>query len=68
MDDKQTGLYYKIALCDMVNQFAYECNKDSITTGGLSALEEAFAALGLKDPCRRGSLRKIWEEAEAMCE
>jgi len=41
------------ALIDMVWQFAYEGtkNKKSIMyTGGLSALEGAFSALGLSDP------------------
>lgn len=64
MDDRQTGLYYKIALCDMVNQFAHECNGDSITTGGLSALEAAFSALDLPDPCKRHELLDKWVVAE----
>ncbi len=38
-----------IALCDMVNQFAYSttfCRCDAICDGGLSALESAFWVLG----------------------
>jgi len=41
------------ALADMVNQFAYETQTDgggALYTGGLSALENAFCALGLSDP------------------
>ena len=42
------------ALRDMVNQFAYTGNatrgRAVIHTGGLSALEGAFAVLGMKDP------------------
>ena len=41
------------ALADMVNQFAYEGTKNGegvMRTGGLSALEDAFVALGLSDP------------------
>ena len=45
---------YKDALEDMVNQFAYPGipvkGVSSISTGGLSALEEAFDALGYSDP------------------
>lgn len=37
------------ALDDMVRQFAYTGNGKR-TTGGLSALEHAFGALGLDDP------------------
>ena len=43
----------KEALEDMVYQFGYRIvvdNKPAITTGGLSALEEAFDALGWDDP------------------
>lgn len=41
------------ALADMVSQFAYEGTKNNVAvmhTGGLSALEDAFVALGLSDP------------------
>jgi hypothetical protein len=41
------------ALIDMVWQFAYEGTKNGkgvMYTGGLSALEGAFSALGLSDP------------------
>ena len=41
------------ALIDMVWQFAYEGTKNRkgvMYTGGLSALEDAFVALGLSDP------------------
>ena len=41
------------ALIDMVWQFAYEGTKNGkgvMRTGGLSALEDAFVALGLSDP------------------
>ena len=41
------------ALADMVSQFAYEGTKNGegvMRTGGLSALESAFDALGLSDP------------------
>lgn len=44
---------YKEALESMVYQFAYEGKKDGLpayTTGGLSALEEAFFVLGWQDP------------------
>ena len=37
------------ALVDMVWQFAYTCS-EGYHTGGLSALEGAFGALGLSDP------------------
>ena len=43
----------KEALVDMVNQFAYRSTyegRENMHTGGLSALEDAFAALGLSDP------------------
>ena len=43
----------KGALVDMVNQFAYRGTyegRENMHTGGLSALEDAFAALGLSDP------------------
>ena len=43
----------KEALEDMVYQFGYRTihnNKPCISTGGLSALEEAFSALGWSDP------------------
>ena len=43
----------KEALADMVSQFAYETETDggfALFTGGLSALEGAFYALGLSDP------------------
>ena len=38
------------ALEDMCYQFAYNNNKGEIHTGGLSALENAFAVLGWTDP------------------
>ena len=41
------------ALIDMVNQFAYRGTyegRENLHTGGLSALESAFDALGLSDP------------------
>lgn len=41
------------ALADVVHQFGYEAVQDgqpAITTGGLSALEGAFEALGWADP------------------
>jgi hypothetical protein len=44
---------YKEALKSMVWQFGYRTvrgNKSAITTGGLSALEEAFEVLGWADP------------------
>ena len=43
----------KDSLVDMVNQFAYRGTyegRESLHTGGLSALESAFGALGLSDP------------------
>ena len=46
MDTKTLEMLY--ALCDMVNQFGYKTmyrSQDSITNGGLSALEGAFAVL-----------------------
>jgi hypothetical protein len=60
------------ALLDMVNQFAYsspskekstgdpfkDAAKDSLSTGGLSALEYAFDVLGLDDPCTR---QQLWD-------
>jgi len=42
------------ALLNMINQFAYRGTKDGVNvihTGGLSALEDAFSAIGLSDPC-----------------
>jgi hypothetical protein len=44
---------YREALEDMVDQFAYRCSDGQrrwFTTGGLSALEHAFAVLGWDDP------------------
>lgn len=44
---------YRDALEDMVYQFGYDCVKDgqpALCTGGLSALEGAFAALGWAEP------------------
>lgn len=41
------------ALADMVSQFAYRGTyegRENLHTGGLSALEGAFSALGLSDP------------------
>ena len=41
------------ALADMVSQFAYRGTyegRENLHTGGLSALESAFDALGLSDP------------------
>jgi len=38
------------ALVDMVNQFAYPTRGPKISTGGLSALEDAFEVLGWEDP------------------
>jgi hypothetical protein len=41
------------ALADMVSQFAYRGTyegRENLHTGGLSALEDAFVALGLSDP------------------
>jgi len=43
----------KEALIDMVNQFAYRGTyegRENLHTGGLSALESAFDALGISDP------------------
>ena len=43
----------KDSLVDMVNQFAYRGTyegRENMHPGGLSALEDAFAALGLSDP------------------
>jgi len=43
----------KEALIDMVSQFAYRGTyegRENLHTGGLSALESAFDALGLSDP------------------
>jgi len=43
----------KEALKDMVNQFAYRGTyegRENLHTGGLSALEGAFSALGVSDP------------------
>ena len=42
---------FKDSLADMVWQFAYTNDKGQIHTGGLSALEDAFSALDLPDPC-----------------
>jgi hypothetical protein len=45
---------YKSALVDMVSQFAYPAEKNHkrvIHAGGLSALETAFKALNLPNPC-----------------
>ena len=38
------------ALESMLYQFAYPCKGPAFTTGGLSALEEAFDVLGWQDP------------------
>lgn len=50
MSDRETEL--REALEDMVNQFAYWSDGDppGQITGGLSALEGAFAALGYDEP------------------
>ena len=40
----------RAALESMVNQFAYDNDRGEYHTGGLSALEEAFDALGWDDP------------------
>jgi hypothetical protein len=43
----------KEALADMVSQFAYRGTyegRENLHTGGLSALEGAFLALGISDP------------------
>ena len=45
----------KEALIDMMWQFAYYGTKNNVAvmhTGGLSALEDAFVALGLSDPIK----------------
>lgn len=51
-------------LTDMVNQFAY-CDDsgngnatDTLHTGGLSALENAFSILGLEENCTR---QELWD-------
>ena len=41
---------YRDALEDMCQQFAYPGIGPSLITGGLSALEDAFAVLGWDDP------------------
>jgi len=54
----------KSALESMVWQFGHHSVKDGkpiIWTGGLSALEEAFEALGWQDP-------KIIEDCDAICD
>jgi hypothetical protein len=51
--DEKRIIELEEALADMVNQFGYEgSNKNGpfICTGGLSALEGAFFALGYSDP------------------
>ena len=43
----------KEALIEMVSQFAYQPTfegREHLHTGGLSALEDAFSALGISDP------------------
>ena len=56
---------YKEALEDMVWQFAYrdvsKNNKPMLYTGGLSALELAFATLGWSDP-------KEFEDMNGICD
>jgi hypothetical protein len=49
------------ALREVTTQFAYRTTRDGyeyLHTGGLSALEEAFAVLGWVDPKRVGHERK----------
>lgn len=41
---------HKLNEVGMVWQFAYDTDEGFITTGGLSALEDAFGALGWDDP------------------
>lgn len=75
MNDKYSALLAKRALCDMVNQFAYNakpyCRKPTLHHGGLSALESAFIALEtmgarLTSDGRlpRKELWRIWDEIE----
>jgi hypothetical protein len=51
--DREQVQELRDALEDMVDQFAYRWEQDgktTFTTGGLSALENAFMVLGLDDP------------------
>ena len=51
---KKKSLEIIKALEGMCFQFGYKTMKDNtpcLTTGGLSALEEAFSVLGWQDPC-----------------
>jgi hypothetical protein len=53
------------ALADMVNQFAYTGRDENVIhTGGLSALEMAFATLKLSDPTSRANLAVFFGEGE----
>lgn len=60
------------ALADMVNQFAYDDgnpkSSGKLHSGGLSALEGAFAALRLPDPCTRSQLWLVSDRADAVCD
>ena len=50
---KKKNKYYKEALLDMVQQFAFQVKKNGLPaygTGGLSALEIAFEVLNWDDP------------------
>lgn len=49
------------ALYDMVNQFAFD-SKDRLYTGGLSALENAFDVLNIKEGITREDFWKKWKE------
>lgn len=56
---------YKSTLVDMVSQFAYPAEKNHkrvIHAGGLSALEIAFKALNLPDPCPLDIFEKLEKE------
>ena len=75
MSDKYSSLMAKLALCDMVNQFAYEARpyhrKPTLYRGGLSALESAFIALETMGAqftsdgrLPRKELMRVWNEIE----
>lgn len=53
MEASQEKVDFRYVLESMVHQFAFQTTVNgelALTTGGLSTLEEAFAALGWSDP------------------
>ena len=69
-DEKQENILLKISLLEMINQFAYDLKtneeeNETLYTGGLNALENAFSILNIDEGIPR---KKLWNMIKELGE